>query len=162
MKKAIAVIAGTALALTLAGCGGQSEEAAESTQESQEATQAAVDETAAGNELAEQMAADTGAGEMYLKTAGGTSEGGNVPQVASSPDMQVMSIGLAYEGGDGSVLDIYVDGEKVTTINAAERMEASISLSGDALKEGEHMVEAVAMEGDEILIHKTARYEIVY
>ena len=161
MKKAIAFAAAGALAITLAGCSGGDQ--AEETSAAATSVESTVDEEAeAGNAVAESMAGDVGPGTMYLSTAGGTSENGNVPQVASTPDMQVMQISLNYEGGDGTVAQVYVDGEEVDNINASEQLVTSINLSGDMLAEGEHMVEVVAMDGDEILIHKTARYEIVH
>lgn len=162
MKKLIALAAGTALALTLAGCGGAQEEASTAAEEESTATVEKLDaETQKGNELAEQMAGDTGAGEMYIETAAGTSKDGAIPQVTADADTQVVQISVVYEGGDGTEIELYVDGEQVDTMTAAEAAEATISLEGDMLEEGEHMVEAVAMEGDEILVHKTARYEVV-
>lgn len=162
MKKVIALAAGTALALTLAGCGGAAEETSTATEEETTATVEELDaETQAGNELAEQMAGDIGAGEMYIETAAGTSQNGAVLQITADADTQVMQISVVYEGGDGTEIELYVDGEQVDTMTAAETAEATIDLTGDMLEEGEHMVEAVAMEGDEILVHKTARYEVV-
>lgn len=161
MKKAIALMAGAALALTLAGCGGQAEEAPEDTQEAPESTQAIDDETQAGNELAAQLAGDSGPGTMTLVTEDSTSEGGNIPQLASSADSQTLQIEVNYEGGDGSAAELYVDGEQVETITASEQFTVTIDLTGSMLDKGEHMVELVAMDGDDILIHKTARYEIV-
>lgn len=162
MKKVIALAAGTALALTLAGCGGAAEETSTATEEETTATVEELDaETQAGNELAEQMAGDIGAGEMYIETAAGTSQNGAVLQITADTDTQVMQISVVYEGGDGTEIELYVDGEQVDTMTAAETAEATIDLTGDMLEEGEHMVEAVAMEGDEILVHKTARYEVV-
>lgn len=161
MRKAIAFAAAGALAFTLAGCSGGDQ--AEETSAAATSVESTVDEEAeAGNAVAESMAGDAGEGTMYLSTAGGTSEDGNVPQVASSADMQLMQIGINYEGGDGTVVDIYIDGEEAGTMNAGQMVQQSLDLSGDALAEGEHMVEVVAMDGDEILIHKTARYEIVH
>ena len=162
MKKLIALAAGTALALTLAGCGSPAEETPAATEEESTATVEELDaEAQAGNELAEQLAGDTGAGEMYIETAAGTSQDGAVPQVTADADTQVVQIGVVYEGGNGTEIELYVDGEQVDTMAAAEAAEATLDLTGDMLEEGEHMVEAVAMEGDEILIHKTARYEVV-
>ena len=158
MKKAIILASALALSLGLFGCGGQASESAggesQPKQESQEQQAAALDFDGSGM-------SDTGAGMMYLSTAGGTSESGNVPEIANPGSSAVMSIGLNYEGGDGSVCAVYVDGMENMEINANEYLgQYSVVLEGDALAPGVHTVEVVAMDGDAATIYKSAQYEV--
>lgn len=104
--------------------------------------------------------ADTGAGVMYLRTAGGTSEDGNVPEIAVQKDTMMMQIELDTEGMDGSVCTVYIDGMENTTINAGELTQQAITLQGDALKSGSHTVELVKMDGDVPAIYKKAEYKV--
>ena len=73
----------------------------------------------------------------------------------------MMQIGLDTDGMDGSVCTVYVDGMENTTLNAGERTQNSISLTGDALSAGTHTVELVKMDGDAVVIYKSAQYEAV-
>ena len=151
-----AVTCASMLALSLAGCasgdtGSSSTSAASSA--AQEQTQEAAKDFDGSSYT------DTGAGEMYLSTAGGTSQDGNVPEIAASPDT-VMQIGLNYVDGDGSVCTVYVDGMENTSFNAGTTQQ-SITIMGDAVAEGEHLVEVVAMNGDEPAIYKSAKYAVV-
>ena len=105
---------------------------------------------------------ETGEGTMYLATAGGTSEDGNVPQVAfnGDPDNSVLQIEVDYWEGDGSVCTVYVDGIENMKMNAAD-VQMTLTLTGGALVEGVHTVEVVKMDGDTPAIYKKAQYEIV-
>lgn len=98
---------------------------------------------------------------MYIKTAGGSSEGGNVPKTACSKTTTAMQITIGYEGGDGSVCTVYVDGMENTKENASSRFAGTITLQGSALDEGVHDVEMVSMDGNDVKIYKKAQYEIV-
>lgn len=98
---------------------------------------------------------------MTLSTAGGTSEGGNVPQVAAKSTTSMMQIGLDYNGGDGTVCTVYIDGVENTKMNAAERSQNTLTLEGGALSAGKHKVEMVAMDDATPKIYKSAEYEIV-
>lgn len=155
-KAFIAVLA-VAAAVGATGCGGG---------------QGAVEPSGGGDAPQEQEAAldfdgsgmsDTGAGTMILRTAGGTSEGGNVPEIANpGSDGALVSIELDYEGGDGSVCDIYIDGMAYDVqINASEYMvQQSLALTGPWLEPGEHKVEVVAMDGDTVIVYKSASYSV--
>ena len=72
-----------------------------------------------------------------------------------------MQIGLDYDGGDGTVCTVYIDGIENTKLNAADRSQNSLTLEGDALTAGKHKVEMVAMDGSTPKIYKSAEYEIV-
>lgn len=155
VRKIAVVGCGVALVATLAGCSGG---------EQQEAHDAGSDQPAQEQEAAKgfdgSAYSDTGAGIMYLRTPGGTSEDGNVPEIAVQKDTQLMQIELDIEGMDGSVCTVYVDGMENTTMNAGERVQQSITLQGDALKSGSHTVELVKMEGDVPAIYKKAEYKV--
>ena len=155
MKRPVALAAvAIAATLGLAGCGGTDTQTGETVdQPAQE--QVALDFD--GNGLS-----DTGSGTMTLATAGGSTEGGNVPEIANPGANALISIEIDYEGGDGSVCDVYVDGMSIDTqINADEYLgQYSIALSGDALAPGEHTVEVVSMDGDSVSIYKTATYSV--
>lgn len=97
---------------------------------------------------------------MHLATAGGTTENGNVPEIAGGSKTMVQ-IELDTNGMDGSVCTVYIDGVENTTMNAGERTQQSITLQGDALAKGEHVVELVKMDGDKPAIYKKAQYKVV-
>lgn len=136
-----------AVVFSLAACGGSGATSASSS------TKAAY--TGFGYE-------DTGAGTMTLVTAGGSSKDGNIPQVASTKTMSAMQITLEYEGGDGTLCTLYIDGNENEKINAAARMQRTVNLQGDALGQGVHTVEMLAKDGDTVKLYKKAQYEIVW
>ena len=166
MRKVVIMAAAACIALALAGCGGSaSSSAASSASASSASSEASASSVAASSSAAADFDgsgfSDTGAGTMTLVTAGGTSEGGNVPQVAASKTTTMMQIELDYDGGDGSVCTVYIDGTELEKMNAADRSQHTITLQGDALAAGKHKVEVVAMDGDTPKIYKSAEYEIV-
>ena len=97
---------------------------------------------------------------MYLKTAGGTTEDGNVPEIAVKPN-SVIQIELDTKGMDGSVCTIYVDGIENSKVNAGERTQNALTIQGDAIAAGTHTVELVKMDGDKPTIYKKAEYTVV-
>ena len=165
MKKTIkigALACAMALTVALAGCaggetkanpsdGGAQEKPAQEQAEKKEPVAKEKDFDGSG-------LSDTGAGVMYLSTAGGTTEGGNVPQIVGGA---LVSIGINTDGMDGSVCTVYVDGMENTKMNAGERTQGSLVLEEDALTEGKHTVEMVKMDGDAPVIYKVAQYEVV-
>lgn len=163
MKKAITLAAlATVLAFALAGCGGSSQPSTSS---------ASVSSVAASSTSASSVAAvekfdgsafeDTGDGTMFLYTAGGSSEDGNVPQVAVKSGTTLTQIDINYRDGDGSVCTVYVDGIENTKMNASKFIQSTLTLKGSGLDSGIHTVEMVAMDGDTPTIYKKAQYEIV-
>ena len=165
MKKTVVIAALAAImALALAGCGGSSASSASASASSSAASSEAASSTssAAADKFEGSAFADTGDGEMVLYTAGGTSENGNVPQVALDKNVTIAQIEVDYANGDGSVVTVYVDGIENTKMNAGEYLvQNTITLQGEALDEGVHTVEVVAMDGDTPTIYKKAQFEIV-
>ena len=160
MKKTVVVAAIAAImALTLAGCGSSASSAASS------ASASASSESASSSAAAEKFDGsafeDTGAGTMFLYTPGGTSENGNVPQVAIKKGTTLTQIDINYRDGDGSVCTVYVDGIENTKMNASKFIQSTLTLQGSDLDDGVHTVEMVAMDGDTPTIYKKAQYEIV-
>lgn len=153
-RKALAVAASLVVALSFAGCGstapeGTTEEPAAQQQEAEQAAQVDFDGT--GLE-------DTGAGTMYLSSAAGTTEDGNVPEIVAD-GMDLMQIGINYFDGDGSVCTVYVDGMENMRLNAGS-VQMQLELTGPALEPGTHKVEVVAQDGDTVTIYKSAEYKI--
>ena len=104
---------------------------------------------------------DAGEGTMTLRTPGGTSEGGNVPQIAAKDSTRLLQVGIDFDGCDGSVCTVYVDGTELGSVNAGNRSQETVTLEGAMLSEGVHTVEVVKMDGDKPAIYKKAQYEIV-
>ena len=109
--------------------------------------------------------AETGKGSIILRTAGGTSENGNVPVIFESKETQIDQIEIDSKDFDGSKLSfILVDGKEAAKEQLAEESQATFNLKGDMLKKGKHKVEVAQFEGDKtdgkILTYKTAEYEI--
>lgn len=151
-RKALAVAASLVVALSFAGCGSTTPEGtAEEPAAQQEEQAAQVDFDGAGLE-------DTGAGTMYLSSAAGTTEDGNVPEIVAD-GMDLMQIGINYFDGDGSVCTVYVDGMENTRLNAGS-VQMQLELTGSALEPGTHKVEVVAQDGDTVTIYKSAEYKI--
>lgn len=163
MKKAITLAAlATVLAFALAGCGGSSQPSASSVSASSGAASSTSTSSVAAVEKFDGSAfEDTGAGTMFLYTPGGTSENGNVPQVAIKKGTTLTQIDINYRDGDGSVCTVYVDGIENTKMNASQFIQSTFTLQGSALDDGIHTVEMVAMDGDTPTIYKKAQYEIV-
>ena len=156
-KSMVALGCAAALSLAMVGCSGGGEQPKSDESGAQAAEQ---QQTASAKDFDGSGCSDTGEGTMTLSTAGGTTEGGNIPQIAAS-GASMMQIGLDTDGMDGSVCTAYVDGMENTTLNAGERTQNSISLTGDALSAGTHTVELVKMDGDAVVIYKSAQYEAV-
>ena len=104
---------------------------------------------------------------MYLSTAGGTTEDGNIPVVSASSDMQIKQIGINANGYDGSMMAyIYIDGNLVDKQQLSDS-QSTLDLSGDSLSEGTHKVEVVQYTGDtvsadNVATYQTMQYEIKY
>lgn len=151
-----------ALAASMTGCaGGEAPEEKAAQAELQQGAEPAADAgsgAAAQKDFDGSAYSDTGEGTMYLATAGGTSEGGNVPQIASGG---TMSIDVVTEGMDGSVCTVYVDGVENSKVNAGEMSQNGIVIGEGATEPGAHTVELVKMDGDVPAIYKVAQYEAV-
>lgn len=164
MKRAITVTALAAvLAFTLAGCGNSAASSASSPSSAAASSVSAspASSAAAVEKFDGSAFEDTGAGTMFLYTPGGTSENGNVPQVAIKKGTTLTQIDINYRDGDGSVCTVYVDGIENTKMNASQFIQSTFTLQGSDLDDGVHTVEMVAMDGDTPTIYKKAQYEIV-
>ena len=162
MRKAI-IISMCAIALTfgLTACGGSSSGSASAASSSASSAASAASSTSAAKDFDGSKYSDTGAGEMFIRTPGGTSENGNIPQVASTNNAALKTFDISYKGGDGTICNVYVDGMENTVMNASERIQTSLIIKDSALDSGIHTVEMVAMDGDNVKIYKKAQYEIV-
>ena len=132
VSEVFVVLVGVVLALCLCGCSSGNSSSESSSEPAAEQTK----------DFDGANATDTGEGVMYIATAGGTSEDGNVPEIT----------------GEGTV---YVDGMENTTMNAGAMTQQSITLEGDDLKQGEHTVELVKLDDTgSPVIYKVAKYKV--
>ena len=160
-RKITVAVAGAALALTLGACSGQPQQNSQSTTEPQtkQEQQAPAKKDFDGSKQAE-----VGEGSVMLATAAGTTENGNVPKLTIQKDTQLTQIEVDTKDLDRSaVTHIYVDGIENTKGNYGDSQNA-ISLSGDALKAGDHTVEVVQFKGDdvsgEVVFYRKLSYQI--
>lgn len=156
MKKTFPVLVISAIfALSLVGCSSSSQQSGQQSegQQQQQQQQKSKDFDGSGFE-------ETSDGTMYLATAGGTSENGNVPQIVGKKDLLMMQIGMNTDGFNGEICTIYVDGMELEKTNVGTS-QLTLSLEGDMLSKGVHTVELVRMDGDTPSIYKKASYEIV-
>jgi len=164
MNKGIVFAGAIVLTLGLGACGSTSQtgtEASSSASTSESASSSAKDEsTTTAKDFDGSGCVDTGAGTMTLRTAGGTSENGNVPEVAVQSSTSLLQIEIDTDGMDGSACTVYVDGIENTTMNAGQRTQQTFSLQGDALKSGTHKVELVKTDGSTVSIYKSAEYKV--
>lgn len=160
-QKFVMVGAGLALSLALTACGGAQQQNTQSTTHPQtkQEQQAPAKKDFDGSKQAE-----VGEGSVMLATAAGTTENGNVPKLTISKDTQLMQIEVDTNDLDRSaVTHIYVDGIENTKGNYGDSQNA-ISLTGDALKAGDHTVEVVQFKGDdasgEVVFYRKLSYQI--
>lgn len=160
-QKFVMVGAGLALSLALTACGGAPQQNTQSTAQPQtkQEQQAPVKKDFDGSKQAE-----VGEGSVMLATAAGTTENGNVPKLTIQKDTQLTQIEVDTKDLDRSaVTHIYVDGIENTKGNYGDSQNA-ISLTGDALKAGDHIVEVVQFKGDdasgEVVFYRKLSYQI--
>lgn len=108
--------------------------------------------------------AELGEGTVYIATAGGTSENGNVPVIYAEKDLILKQIGLnAWDFNGGALSFIYVDGMLVDKAQLANT-QMTLDLQGEQLSEGLHSVEVVQYENDDpasaMIAYKAMQYEI--
>lgn len=160
-QKFVMVGAGLALSLALTACGGAPQQNTQSTSQPQakQEQQAPAKKDFDGSKQAE-----VGEGSVMLATAAGTTENGNVPKLTIQKDTQLTQIEVDTTDLDRSaVTHIYVDGIENTKGNYGDSQNA-ISLTGDALKAGDHTVEVVQFKGDdasgEVVFYRKLSYQI--
>ena len=163
MRKLAIIVLASLFALALAGCGGSSQSSSSAAASSGSASASSASDSSgstAAKDFDGSSFTDTGAGTMILATAGGTSEGGNVPEIAAKPG-SIMQLEIDTDGMDGSVCTVYVDGMENMTMNAGERTQNTLTIQGQAVEAGLHTVELVKMDGDKPAIYKKAEYKMV-
>ena len=160
-QKFVMIGAGLALSLAFTACGGAPQQNTQSTTQPQtkQEQQAPAKKGFDGSKQAE-----VGEGSVMLATAAGTTENGNVPKLTISKDTQLTQIEVDTKDLDRSaVTHIYVDGIENTKGNYGDSQNA-ISLTGDALKAGDHTVEVVQFKGDdasgEVVFYRKLSYQI--
>ncbi len=176
MKKGFVVgLIAIASVFSLSACGGSESKEAENTtvEEVTEVEQTAAEEKTeveqttevAERDLPQGDYEDMGTGIMYIATAGGTSENGNIPVVYVPEDILLEQIEVDSEGMDGTLLSyIYIDGYLNETEQLADT-QTTITLEGDDLTEGVHLVEVVQYTDNdasgEMITYKSGSYEII-
>ena len=159
-KKIVAMMLASVMACGLWACGNSEKQDAK-----QDASNVSKkEEQKPEKDIPEGTFTETGSGAMYLNTAGGTSENGNLPVIYEPTDAVMDQIELDTTGFDGSMLSyIYIDG----MLNSKEQLvdsQTSLTLEEDELKEGTHKVEVLQYENDEPssspVTYKTAQYEV--
>lgn len=158
----LAVALAAASMLCFAGCGSSTGSGTPS-----QADGSSVEESSAAETIPAGDYTASGNGTVYLSTAGGTTEDGNIPVVSASSDMQIKQIGINANGYDGSMMAcIYIDGNLVDKQQLSDS-QSTLDLSGDSLSEGTHKVEVVQYTGDtvsadNVATYQTMQYEIKY
>ena len=105
---------------------------------------------------------ETGDCSLWLVIKSGDNRDGSVLQIATTKNNTFMQIDAAFEGGDGSVATIYIDGMESRKVNVSNDEDREIiDLQDRALNSGVHDVELVQMDGDTPTIYKKTQYEIV-
>ena len=160
-QKFAIVGAGLALSLALTACGGAPQQNTQSTTQPQTTQE---QQAPAKKDFDGSKQAEVGEGSVMLATAAGTTENGNVPKLTISKDTQLTQIEVDTKDLDRSaVTHIYVDGIENTKGNYGDSQNA-ISLTGDALKAGDHTVEVVQFKGDdasgEVVFYRKLSYQI--
>lgn len=163
-KKLVTILLSACVAASLAACG-NSDDTADKTepQAKTESNAAEEKQVTKGKDLPDGDYQDIGNGTMYIATAGGTSENGNVPVVFVSDEI-LLQIGLNTSAFDGSKLSfIYVDGMLATKEQLSDS-QITLDLSDDMLAVGNHKVEVAQYENDDpagnMVTYKQAAYEV--
>lgn len=108
--------------------------------------------------------AEMGEGTVYIATAGGTSEDGNIPAIYVANDTIMTQIGLkAWDFNGGALSFIYIDGMLIGKEQLANS-QTSLTLEGEQLALGIHTIEVVQYTNDEpgseMIAYKSMQYEI--
>lgn len=172
--KLLALALAAASVLCFAGCGSSTNESSDSSAQAEEssiaessAEESSTEEVSAAETIPAGDFTVSGNGTVYLSTAGGTTEDGNVPVVSASSDTQIKQIGINAHGYDGTMMAyIYIDGSFADKQQLSDS-QSSLDLSGESLTEGVHKVEVVQYTGDtvsadNVATYQTMQYEIKY
>lgn len=161
MKKKICLLTATfVMCLMFGACGSEkgSIDGQESTEKSQESTEAIV------RDLPEGDYTEMGEGEFYISLPGGTSKEGNVPVIYLSSDEETYQIGInAFDFNGGALSYIYVDGVLIEKRQLADS-QGSIEVGSNHLTVGIHHVEVVQYENDDtssnMATYRKSSYEV--
>ena len=170
--KLLALALAAASVLCFAGCGSSTNEsssaqAEESSIAESSAEESSTEEASAAETIPAGAFTVSGNGTVYLSTAGGTTEDGNIPVVGASSATVIKQIGINAKGYDGTMMAyIYIDGVFADKQQLSDS-QSSLDLSGDSLTEGVHKVEIVQYTGDtvsadNVATYQTMQYEIKY
>lgn len=107
---------------------------------------------------------DMGEGVFIISTPEGTTEGDNYPMFAVEADTAAMQISYMATGfKENSSLHVYLDGHLVTSSDT-NNPQGTITLQGDTLAPGRHVVEAVQFADNdplgEVVVYKSGVFEI--
>lgn len=95
---------------------------------------------------------------------GGTSENGQVPEFAASPDT-ITTIDICTANfPQSTTTTVYVDGRKKENLTLGytdQFNQNQIQVSGDDFTPGTHTVEIVKMDGDTPEVYKKAEYSVI-
>ena len=109
---------------------------------------------------------DMGQGTIGVQNqSGSTLEGADVVVYVGDPKTEYIQIDCESRDFNGAALTfIYVDGTLNTKEQMGEYSQTTLGLSGSALEEGVHLVEAVQFEGDDptgtVTTYKSAQYTV--
>lgn len=164
MKKFLSFLLVFMLSTLLIACGN---DASESTAPASESETVEVEEpkaVAKARDLPEGDYAELGEGTVYIATAGGTSENGNVPVIYAAKDLILTHIGLTtWDFNGGALSFVYIDG-MLTSKEQLGDAQVSIELQGELLAVGIHTVEVVQYENDDpasaMTAYRVMQYEI--
>ena len=128
------------------------------------ATTAATTAAAKVRDFPEGDYEEMGEGTVYIATAGGTSEDGNIPVIYEKKDTSIKQIGFDAWDFNGKALSfIYIDGMLHDKMQLANT-QTTLTLSADQLAAGKHSIEVVQYENDDpesdMITYKSMAYEI--
>lgn len=164
MKNIITLLLVLVLSVSLVACGGSEEKASAPVAEPEAVEVEEPKAEVKARDLPEGDYTELGDGTVYIATAGGTSENGNVPVIYAEKDLILKQIGLnAWDFNGGALSFIYVDGMLIDKAQLANT-QMTLDLQGEQLSEGLHSVEVVQYENDDpasaMTAYKAMQYEI--
>ena len=171
MKKFLSIFVVLVMILSLVACSSTDEPEIETNQtetpaatEVTEATQTETEPAKIERDFPEGDYAEMGEGTVYIATAGGTSEDGNIPVIYVANDTIMTQIGLNAWDFNGAALSfIYINGMLVEKEQLANT-QTTLTLSDGQLAVGIHTVEVVQYDNDEpgteMTTYKSMCYEI--
>lgn len=166
MKRFIFIIISTSLILSACGNSLENNNQSNSIQASISSDKQKLSEDEQTISVELPLGTDSGDGIMYISTPGGTSEEGNIPTVLVQSDTVLEQIGVNTSNFNmESFSYVYIDSVLIEKDQFGDS-QSTISLEGEFLKEGEHIISVVQYDNNEemgnITTYKEARYNIQY